>query len=74
MGIEKKKVTAIERSPTVLALCYLVLILSLRNLQGFVHLWFPQEKHCVHCFLCLIVVLVILSVKDPNNASLMLKI
>ena len=50
----------------VLGLCYLVLIISLRKLRGFIHLWFPQEKHCVHCFLCLIVVLVILLVKDPN--------
>ena len=35
---------------------------------------FPEQKHCVHCLLCLIAMLVILSVKDPNNASLMLKI
>ena len=34
---------------------------------------FAKEKHYVRCLLCLIVVLVILSVKDPNNASLMLK-
>ena len=33
-----------------------------------------RKKHCVHYLLCLIAVLVILSVKDPNNASLMLKI
>ena len=32
-----------------------------------------RKKHRVHCLLCLIDVLVILSVKDPNNASLMLK-
>ena len=68
MGRDKKKVTAIGRSLTVL-----VLILSLMKLRGF-HLYgFLEEKHCVHCLLCLIVVLVILSVKDPNNASLMLK-
>ena len=51
----------------------LVLILSLRKLWGFLLYGFPKEKHYVHCLLCLIVVLVILSVKDPNNASLMLK-
>ena len=46
---------------TVLGVLLLVLILSLRKLRGFLHLWFPQGKT-----LCLIVVLVILSVKDPN--------
>ena len=68
MGIDKKKTIAVRRSLTIL-----VLILSLRNLWGFLLCGFPEEKHCVHCLLCLIVVLVILSVKDPNNASLMLK-
>ena len=33
-----------------------------------------RKKNCVHCLLCLIAVLFILLVKDPNNASLMLKI
>ena len=51
----------------------LVLILSLRKLRGFFLYSFLEEKHCVHCLLCLIDVLVILLVKDPNNASLMLK-
>ena len=51
---------------TIFGVLLLVLILSLRNLRGFLHLWFPQGKHCVHCLLCLINVLVILSVKDPN--------
>ena len=51
----------------------LVLILFLRKLRGFLLYGFPEEKHCVHCLLCLIDVLVILSVKDTNNASLMLK-
>ena len=73
MGLDKKKVTAVERSLTVLGFSILLLILYLRKLWVFLHLWIPQEKHCVHCLLCLIVVLVILSVKDPNNARLMLK-
>ena len=68
-----KKVTIVERSLTVLGFTILVLILSLRNLQVFSIYGFPKEKHYVHCLLCLIDVLVILSVKDPNNASLMLK-
>ena len=73
MGLDKKKVIAVRRSLTVLGFSILVLILSLRKLQGFLLYGFPEEKPCVHCLLCLIVVLVILSVKDPNNSSLMLK-
>ena len=65
LRLDKKKVTAVRRSLTVL-----VLILSLRKLRGFLLYGFPEEKNCVHCLLCLIVVLVILLVKDPNNASL----
>ena len=68
LGLDKKKITAVERSITIL-----VLILSLRKLQGFLLYGFPEEKHSVHCLLCLIVVLVIISFKDPNNARLMLK-
>ena len=68
LGLNKKKITIVGRSLTVL-----VLILSLRKLQGFLLYGFPKEKHCVYCLLCLIAVLVNLSVKDPNNASLMLK-
>ena len=43
MGLDMKKVTAVKRSLTVLGFT-LVLILSLRKLQGFLHLWFPQVK------------------------------
>ena len=43
------------------------------EVAGFSPFMVSPEKHCVHCLLCLIVVLVILSVKYPNNASLMLK-
>ena len=73
LGLDKKKITVVRISLTVLGFSTLVLILSLRKLQGFLLYGFPKEKHCVHCLLCLITVLVILSVKDPNNASLMLK-
>ena len=60
---QKKKTTVVlGRSLTVL-----VLILSLRKLQGFLLYGFPEEKYLcllplVMC-LCFIVVLVILSVK-----------
>ena len=55
------------------AFTVLVLILSLRKLWGFILYGFLEEKHYVHFLLCLIDVLVILSIKDRNNASLMLK-
>ena len=44
----------------------LVLILSLKKLQGFLLYGFPKENICVNCLLCLIAVLIILSVKDPE--------
>ena len=44
----------------------LVLIPSLRKLQGFIFYGFPEENICVYCLLCLIVVIFILSVKDPK--------
>ena len=55
---QKKKTTAVLGD----LLLFLVLILSLRNLRGFLLYGFPEEKHCVHCLLCLIDVLVVLSV------------
>ena len=63
MGLVKKKIIAIRSASYYFGVLHLVLILSLRKLWGFLHLWFPQSKHCVHCLLCLIDVLVILSVK-----------
>ena len=62
----RKKVTTVKRSSYYFGVLLLVLILSLRKLRGFLHLWFPKEKHCVHCLLCLIVLLVVLLVKDHN--------
>ena len=73
LGLGKKKITVVRISLTVLGFSILVLILSLRKLRGFLFYGFPKEKQCVHCLLCLIAMLVILSVKDPNNARLMLK-
>ena len=51
---------------TIFRVFLLVIILSLRKLQGFLLYGFPEENICVHCLLCLIVVLVILSIKDPK--------
>ena len=65
-GARKKEATAVRRSSYYFGVLLLVLILSLRKLQSFLHLWIPQRKNYVHCLLCLIVVLVILSFKDPN--------
>ena len=68
MGQEREReTTAVGRSSYCFGVLLLVLILSLRKLQGFLLYGFSEEKHCVHCLLCLIVVLVILSVNDPNN-------
>ena len=51
----------------------LVLILSLRKLRGFLLYGFPEENTVFIVSCVLIAVLFILSVKDPNNATLMLK-
>ena len=66
MGLDKKKITTVGISLTVLGFSILVLILCLRKLWGFLLYGFPKEKHSFHCLLCLIVVLDILLVKDPN--------
>ena len=66
MGLERKRLLISRDHLTVFGVFLLVLILSLRKLQGFILYGFPEEKLCVHCPLCLIVVLVILPVKDPK--------
>ena len=66
VGTRERETTAVGRSSLCFGVLFLVLILSLRNLQGFLLYVFPEENLCVHCLLCLIVVLVILSIKDPN--------
>ena len=73
LGLDKKNITVVGSASYYFGVLTLVLILSLRKLWGFLLYGFPKEKHYIHCLLCLIAVLFILSVKDPNNASLMLK-
>ena len=41
IGARKKEVTAVERSSYYFGVLLLVLVLSLRKLRGFLHLWFP---------------------------------
>ena len=48
---------------TIFGVLLLVLILSLRMLQGFLLYGFFEENICVHCLLCFIVVHIILSDK-----------
>ena len=62
----KKETTAVGRSFLCFWVLLLVLILSLRKLQGFLLYGFLEENICVHFLLCFIVVHVILSVKDPK--------
>ena len=64
----ERETTAVERSYLCFWVLLLVLILSLRNLCGFLLYGFPKGKLFVSLVLCLcfIVVHVILSVKDPK--------
>ena len=66
LGQERERLLLSGDHLIVFGFFLLVLILSLRKLQGFLLYGFPKEKICVHCLLCLIVVLVVLSVKDPK--------
>ena len=66
LGIDRKKVTALGRSFTVLGSTFGADYISEEVAGVFTIYGFPGDKHCVHCLLCLIVVFVILSVKDPN--------
>ena len=64
---QKKKTTAVGSASYCFGVLHLVVILSLRKLQGFLLYGFPEEKYLcllslVMC-LCFIAVLVILSVK-----------
>ena len=63
---ERERLLLMGDHLSIFGFLLLVLILSLRKLQGFLLYGFNEEKLCVHCLLCLIVVLVILSVKDPK--------
>ena len=74
LGLDKKQVSAVRRSLTVLGFYYFGANSISEEVAGFSPFMVsPRKKNCVHCLLCLIDVLVILSVKDPNNASLVLK-
>ena len=44
-GAKKKEVTAAGRSSYCFGVLILVLILSLKKLRGFLHLWFPRGKN-----------------------------
>ena len=50
-GARKKEVAAIGRSSYRFGVLLLVLILSLKKLQGFLHLWFPRGKTLCSLFL-----------------------
>ena len=64
LGLDKKKVTAVGRSLTVLGLFYFGVDSISKEVAGFSPFMVsPRIKHYVHCLLCLIVVLVILLVK-----------
>ena len=51
IGASKKEVTAVDRSSYCFGIFYLVLILSLRKLWGFLHLCFSQGKTLCSFFL-----------------------
>ena len=44
LRLGRKRLLMLEDHLTIFGLLYLVLILSLRKLRGFLHLWFPQGK------------------------------
>ena len=66
LGQERERPLLLRDHLTIFGVLLLVLILSLRKLQGFLLYYFLEEKLCVHCLLCLIDVLFILLVKDLN--------
>ena len=62
----ERETTAVERSSLCFQVLLLVLILSLRKLQGFLLYGFPEENYLCLLSLVFIAVHVILSVKDHN--------
>ena len=73
LGLDKKNITVVMRSLIVLGFyCFGDDSIS-EEVAGFSPFMVSRRKNTVFIVSCLIVVLVILSVKDPNNASLMLK-
>ena len=73
LGLDKKKITAVERSLTILGFYYFGDDSISKEVAAFSPFMVSPRKNNVFIVSCLIAVLVILSVKDPNNASLMLK-
>ena len=70
LSVRERETTVVRRSSYCFPVLPLVLILSLRKLQGFLLYGFPEENFLcllslVLC-LCFIFVHVILSVKDPK--------
>ena len=66
LGQERERLLLSGDHLTIFGVLILVVILSLRKLQGFLLYGFSEENICVYCILCLISVIVILSVKDPK--------
>ena len=44
LGLDKKKIIGVESASYCFGVLHLVLILSLRKLWGFLHLWFHRSK------------------------------
>ena len=66
MGQERERLLLSGDHLYVFRFLLLVLILSLRKLQGFLLYGFLEENLFVYYLLCLIAVLAILSVEDPK--------
>ena len=63
---DQRETTAVGRSSLCFRVLLLVLILSLRKLQGFLIYGFPEENSLCLLSLVFIAVHVILSLKDPK--------
>ena len=63
---DKRETAAVGRSSLCFRVLLLVLILSMRKLQGFLLYGFPEENYLCLLSLVFIDVHVILSVKDPK--------
>ena len=74
LGLERKRLLLSGYHLTIFGAFLFGVDSISEEVAGFSPLWFPKGKYLFYCLMCLIVVLVILSVKDPNNVSLMLKI
>ena len=66
LGLDKKKITAVGSTSYCFGVLHLVLILSLRKLWGFLHLWFPQSKTLCSLYLVFDCCTCHSLSKDPN--------